>query len=187
MKENPHHGRPVYTSGDEFCTNSARGCRFCTEMHVSYSLHVVLYVSVQMYSSWKIDLRSVLHVPVTVQMYSSWKIDLRSALRHHRLCCVLLRIPEVQTPHEGRERTKRRSPASSTGGVPKLELVNPPYPVLVEIVLHTALVYFVNLHAPMNMTQVSSQVWNGGLECAIDIRIILASTSVVGGRRCGRR
>eukprot|EP01043_Picozoa_sp_COSAG02_P096830 COSAG02_NODE_33085_length_505_cov_1.413793_1_plen_61_part_01 len=30
-----------------------------------------------------------------------------------------------------------------------------------------------NLHAPMNMTQVSSQVWNGGLQCAIDIRIIL--------------
>ena len=70
-------------SGDEFCTNSARGCRFCTEMHVSYSLHVVLCVSVQMYSSWKIDLRSVLYVPVRVQMYSSWKIDLRSALRRH--------------------------------------------------------------------------------------------------------
>jgi hypothetical protein len=89
------------------------------------------------------------------------------------LVIVACALDTVQTPHEGRERTKRRSPASSTGGVPKLELVNPPYPVLAEIVLHTALVYFVNLHAPMNMTQVSSQVWNGGLQCAIDIRIIL--------------
>ena len=93
-------------SGDEFCTNSARGCRFCTEMHVSYSLHVVLYVSVQMYSSWKIDLRSVLHVPVPVQMYSSWKIDLRSALRHHRLCCVLLRIPDCSGDAAGTQLTQ---------------------------------------------------------------------------------
>eukprot|EP01043_Picozoa_sp_COSAG02_P041725 COSAG02_NODE_3483_length_6667_cov_3.667174_2_plen_147_part_00 len=61
-------------------------------------------------------------------------------------------------------------PASSTGGVPKLEFGNPPYPVLAEIVLHTALVYFVNLHAPMNMTQVSSQVWNGGPACSTNVQ-----------------
>jgi hypothetical protein len=35
--------RHAWGSGGEFCTtNSARGRRFCTEMHVLYPLHIII-------------------------------------------------------------------------------------------------------------------------------------------------